>query len=167
MSGRVPAAVWRTTPELVVALDEQLGTPVDSYVNGTQTWLTGDADGGETALEWRLHPVAGFRTPGGLSHYDLWETVVGALAGGADPGALVLGSDEQPLTSLWDGLECFPAHGEEIEPAVLAATGREQLHVPPDASGLVDHERIGSTWERSSGRVSIVELLLTELGGSS
>ena len=169
MSPRTPAAVWRTTPELVLALDEHLGTPVDSYVNGTQTWLTGDliVDGEEATLEWRLHPVAGFRTPGGLSHYDLWETVVSALARGTDPAALVLGSDERSLTSLWDGLECFPAHGEELEPAKLSAAARDQLPLPSDAAGLVDHERIGAAWERSAGRISIVELLLSELGVSS
>src|SRR5690349_10906975 len=52
-----PTVVWRITPELVLALDEHLGTPVDSYVNGTQTWLTESESHGVT-LEWRLHPVA-------------------------------------------------------------------------------------------------------------
>jgi hypothetical protein len=37
------------------------------------------------------------------------------------------------------------------------------LGLAPDASGLVDHARIGSTWERSRGAVSIVALLLEEL----
>jgi hypothetical protein len=33
---RVPACVWRISPELVVALDSALGEPVDTYVNGSQ-----------------------------------------------------------------------------------------------------------------------------------
>ena len=50
-------------------------------MNGTQTWLTElDVD---TTLEWRLHPVAGYRAPAGLSHYEVWEQVVAAIAGGA------------------------------------------------------------------------------------
>ena len=79
--------VWRVEPTLVVSLDEHLGPPVDSYVNGTQTWLSDDGPGGMT-LEWRLHPVAGYRPPEGLSHYDLWEQVVGALSAGVDADAL-------------------------------------------------------------------------------
>ena len=76
---RVATSVWTIGPELVLALDEHLGPPVDSYVNGSQTWLTE----GAITLEWRLHPVSGYDVPGGLSHYDVWETVVGALSAGA------------------------------------------------------------------------------------
>ena len=54
------SCVWRVQADLVNALDAQLGPPVDSYVNGTQTWLTEDGPGG-VALEWRLHPVAEYR----------------------------------------------------------------------------------------------------------
>ena len=39
---RVATTVWTISPELVLALDEQLGLPVDSYVNGSQTWLVED-----------------------------------------------------------------------------------------------------------------------------
>ena len=46
-----------------------------------------------TSLEWRLHPVAGYRLPRDLSHYDLWEQVVAALSAGVDPDALTLGSE--------------------------------------------------------------------------
>ena len=65
--------------------------------------------------------------------------------------------------SLWDGLEVFPAYGDEIEPAVLAGIGTEVLGRPPDAAGLVDHARIGESWERAGRGVSIVSLLLEEL----
>jgi hypothetical protein len=154
--------VWRIRPPVLAALDGQLGPPVDSYVNGSQTWFT-EAKG-DVILEWRLHPVAGYRTPAGLSHYDLWEAVVGRLAEGADPGAITLGTETRPLSGLWDGLECFPAHADDLEPAMLAAAATAALGLPPDAAGLVDHERIGDAWERSRGAVSIVELLLDQLG---
>jgi hypothetical protein len=154
--------VWRVEPTLVVSLDEHLGPPVDSYVNGTQTWLSDDGPGGMT-LEWRLHPVAGYRPPEGLSHYDLWEQVVSALSAGVDADALELGSEQRTVRSLWDGLECFVAYGEEIEPAPLAQAATEAIGRPPDASGLVDHDRIGTVWEQAKGTVSIVEMLLAEL----
>jgi hypothetical protein len=147
--------VWRVDPDLVLALDEHLGPPVDSYVNGTQTWLTDDGPGGIT-LEWRLHPVAGYRPLQGTSHYDLWEQVVGALSAGSN-------ADATPLDTLWDGLECFAAYGDDVEPAPLASAATAALGRAPDASGLVDHERIGNAWEQAKGTVSIVDMLLAEL----
>jgi hypothetical protein len=157
-----PTAVWSVSPALVRALDERLGVPVDHYVNGTQTWLT---DGpGDELLEWRLHPVAGYRTPTDLSHYDVWEQVTDELARDVDPEALALGAETRALGSLWDGLECYPPHTGELEPAVLGAAAAERLGVAPDGIGLVDHERIGQAWERAGGRSSILALLLEELG---
>src|SRR4051812_50226169 len=103
----IATALWPMTPELVGALDRQLGAPVDSYVNGSQTWFTGD----EETLEWRLHPVGAFTLPKGLSHYDLWERVVDEIAGGGSADAIALGDETRPLAALWDGLECFPAYG--------------------------------------------------------
>jgi hypothetical protein len=154
--------VWRCSVELVLALDEQLGPPTDNYVNGTQTWL---ADNGpdEITLEWRLHPVAGYRAPRGLSHYDLWELVVDQLRAGVDAGELALGDERRALSSLWDGLEVFAAYGDDVEPATLAQSSVAALGLAPDASGLVDHTRVGDEWERSGGRLSIVTLLLEEL----
>jgi hypothetical protein len=159
---RVATTVWRITPELVGALDARLGPPVDGYVNGTQTWLT-DTGPGEITLEWRLHPVAGYRAPDGVSPYELWDEVTGQLAAGADPASLPLGSERRPLTSLWDGLECYAVDASDVEPAPLAAAAAETLGRAPDATGLVDHERIGSAWERARGSVSLVALLLEEL----
>lgn len=162
MGSRAATAVWLVDAELVASLDAQLGPPIDSYLNGSQTWLTPDGPG-NVELEWRLHPVAGYQTPGGLSHYDVWESVVGALARQADPAALHLGSATVALTSLWDGLECFAAYGDEIEPATLAAAAGEVIGRSPDTSGLVDHDAIGDAWERANGAVSIVGLLLEQL----
>jgi len=166
---RSATCVWRISPEVVRALDEHLGMPVDSYVNGTQTWLTEPAAPPEQAsapdltLEWRLHPVAGFRLPAGMSHYDLWEQVLLQLGGDASPDALVLGTERRTLRSLWDGVECFVPYGDDLEPAPLGQAATAILQVAPDAVGLVDHARIGSEWERTNGTVSLVEMLLAEL----
>ena len=150
-----PACVWRIGPAVVVALDERFGEPVDAYVNGSQVWLRDDGPGGIT-LEWRLHPVAGYRRPDGLDTYTVFSEVTHALATGADPPA--------PVESLWDGLEAFAAYGDEVEPATLTAATRTALGRPPDAAGLADHERIGDEWEQSGRRTSIVQALLGQLG---
>jgi hypothetical protein len=156
----VATTVWRIHPQLLLAAAERLGPPIDSYLNGSQTWLTETAG---TTLEWRLHPVAGYRPPDGLSHYDLWDGVLDQLAEGADPGGLRLGSETRALSDLWDGLECFAAHGDDLEPATLTGATRSELGLDPDASGLVDHDRIGDAWERTKGGVSIVDLLFEQL----
>jgi hypothetical protein len=161
MGSRTATALWLVDAELVGALDARLGPPIDSYLNGSQTWLTPDGPGG-VELEWRLHPVAGYRTPGGLSHYDVWESVVNALAQGADPASIPLGSGVA-LSSLWEGLECFAAYGDEIEPATLATAAGEVIGRAPDAAGVVDHDAIGDAWERTMGQVSIVALLVGQL----
>ena len=50
--------------------------------------------------------------------------------------------------SLWDGLECYAAYGDELEPQQLAdAWPPTLLGRPPDGIGLVDHESIGDAWE--------------------
>ena len=159
---RTASAVWRSSPELVLALDERFGPPVDSYVNGSQTWLLDNGPGGVT-VEWRLHPVAAYRPPARLSHYDLWERVVAQLHAGGDPGALALGEERRALESLWEGLEAFAPYGDEVEPVTLAQASAAAIGRVPDAAGLVDHDRVGDAWERARGEVSIVGLLLEEL----
>jgi hypothetical protein len=67
------------------------------------------------------------------------------------------------LTSLWDGLECFPAYGEDLEPTALSLIAVDLLKIAPTALGLVDHQRIGSRWEHAQGRESITRMLLDEL----
>ncbi len=152
--------VWTISPALVLALDERLGPPVDSYVNGSQTWLV---EQGGITLECRLHPVAGYRAPAGVSPYDIWETIVSQLSLSGDPHALRLGDDVRPLTAMWDGLECYAAYGDDVEPPRLATMATELLGTSPDRFGLVDHDAIGDAWERADGRVSIVALLLAQL----
>jgi hypothetical protein len=155
----IATALWWMTPELIVALDQRLGAPVDSYVNGSQTWFTGD----EETLEWRLHPVGAFTLPEGLSHYDLWEQVVDEIVGGGSPDAVVLGAETRPLAALWDGLECFPAYGDDLEPATLLRRATELLGLAPGRCGLVDHDKVGDAWEATRGEVSIIRLLDEQL----
>jgi hypothetical protein len=155
MGQLVPTCVWRATPELVVALDDRFGEPVDAYVNGSQVWLRDDGPGGVT-LEWRLHPVPGFERPTVVTPYDLFASVALAVAQGQEPVA--------PIEALWDGLEVFAAYGDEVEPANLAAAATDALGIAPDVAGLADHEGIGDAWERADGRISIVGALLDQLG---
>lgn len=151
----VAAAVWRARPEVIVALDDQFGEPVDAYVNGSQVWLRDDGPRGIT-LEWRLHPVADYRRPQGIGTYEVFSAVALALGTGADPPA--------ELGELWDGLEVFPAYGEEVEPMPLATAAAQSLGLEPDAFGLVDHGPIGDQWERTAGSVSVIDELMRQLG---
>jgi hypothetical protein len=163
LSERVASAIWPITGDLVLALDERLGPPVDSYVNGSQTWLTDDGPG-DVTLEWRLHPVAGYTTPRGLSHYDVWEQVVADLSSSAEARAgLALGDERRPLAALWEGLECYPAYGDEVEPANLARSAADALGIAPAMAGMIDHGPIGDAWERANGAVSIIDLLEQQL----
>jgi hypothetical protein len=151
----VPTCVWRATPELIVRLDSVFGEPLDTYVNGSQVWLRPEGPD-ELTVEWRLHPVAGYERPRGVSTEAVFERTALALATDADPPA--------PLERLWDGLEAFPAYGDDAEPQPLAALCAAALGLPPDAVGLADHQRIADEWERTGGRISIVGALLDELG---
>jgi hypothetical protein len=153
----VASAVWRSRPEVVLALDERFGEPLDAYVNGSQVWLRDDGPHA-MPLEWRLHPVARYRRPEGVGTYEVFSAVALALARGEAAPA--------PVEELWDGLEVFAAYGDEIEPQPLAAAAAEALGIEPDAFGLVDHDRIADEWERTRGGVSIVADLLRQLGGS-
>ena len=154
MADLVPACVWRVTPELLLALDDHFGEPVDSYVNGSQTWLREDGPG-EATLEWRLHPVARYTKPRGMSTHEVLAMVVFALRSGEEPPA--------PLEQLWDGLEAFPCFGDETEPALLLQACTTSLGLTPDAFGVVDHQRIGDQWEASNGKTSVVDALFEQL----
>lgn len=144
--------MWRVSSELLAALAEHLGEPLDTYVNGSQTWLVPNGPN-EVVLEWRLHPVPGYQRPPGVAT----EEVFAAMVGGAPPA--------EP-SSLWDGLEAFPAYGDDVEPAVLRAEAFRAIGIEPDAFGLVDHVTLGDEWERSRGRSSIVDGLFVQLRGT-
>ena len=151
----VAAAVWKARPELIVELDDRFGEPVDAYVNGSQVWLREDGPGG-MLLEWRLHPVSGYRRPPGVGTYEVFSSTALALASGSPPPAA--------LEQLWDGLEVFAAYEDDIEPQPLTAAAVQAIGIEPDAAGLVDHESIADRWERTGGGVSIVADLLHQLG---
>ena len=150
----VPCCVWRPRPELIIALDDRFGEPVDAYVNGSQVWLRDDGPG-DIILEWRLHPVAGYRRPASVGTYEVFAATALALATGGTPPA--------PWETLWEGLEVFPAYGDEMEPQPLAMAATAALGIAPDASGLVDHQTVADEWERSGGGTSIVGALLAYL----
>jgi hypothetical protein len=154
-----PTTVWRIRPGVVLALASRLGSPTDAYVNGSQVWLTP----GPVTLEWRLHPTATYRLPAGVSTHELWDQVVAQLVTEALPEALVLGDETRPLDDLWDGLEAYPAYGDEIEPAALAAAVEERIGLAPDAAGRVDHAALGEAWDAAEGRISLVALLFEQL----
>ena len=149
-----PTCVWRASPALILALDRRFGEPVDAYVNGSQVWLRPDGPH-EMIIEWRLHPVAGYRRPPRVGTLEVFETVAYALASGEEPAA--------PLDQLWDGLEAFPAYGDDIEPTPLVVAATAALGIAPDAAGLVDHQPIGDAWERNRGGISIVAEVLRQL----
>jgi hypothetical protein len=141
-------------PAVVIALDDRFGEPTDAYVNGSQVWLRDDGPGG-IAIEWRLHPVAGYVRPESTGTYEIFADTALALATGATPPA--------PLERLWEGLEAFPAYGEEVEPPMLVAAVTDVLGIAPDGAGLVEHAIIGDAWERSGGGVSIIASLFQQL----
>lgn len=154
MKGLVATCVWRVDDGLIVALDQRFGEPTDAYVNGSQVWLRDDGPDGIT-LEWRLHPVAGFARPAGVSTYDLFPAVALALAEGLVPPA--------PPATLWGGLEAFAGFGDEVEPAPLAAAAARALGRAPAAAGLVDHQALGDQWEATAGRFSLGGALFAQL----
>ena len=154
----VAACLWRVTPALLLVLDDRFGEPVDTYINGAQVWLRDDGPRG-AVLEWRLHPVANFRRPAGTTAEDLLSGIVFSLRTGEELAA--------PVEALWEGLEAFPAYGDEAEPAPLASACTDALGIAPDAFGVVDHDVVADTWERSGGATSIVSALLDQLESES
>lgn len=153
-----PASLWRISDELLVALQARFGSPIDSYVNGSQVWLREDGLA-DVTLEWRMHPVANYAKPPTIDTFELFSTIAFSLANNEAPPV--------DPRSLWGGLECFPAFGDEVEPAILRGVAESALGVPADRSGLVDHKVVGDAWEKTRGGVSIAELLLQQLEASS
>jgi hypothetical protein len=155
MAEIVATCIWRCTPELLIALDDRFGEPMDAYVNGSQVWIRDDGPGG-VALEWRLHPVAGYQRPIGVATEEVLETVVYALRVGDEPIV--------PIQQLGDGLEAFPCDGDDVEPAPLTAAATASLGIAPEAFGVVDHDSVGDRWEATLGHdVSVIDLLLRQL----
>ena len=154
MGQLVAAAIWKISNAIVIALDEHLGEPTDAYVNGSQVWMRDDGPNGE-AIEWRLHPVAGYKKPPKIESTMLFSGIAFDIATGRPPVAAP--------AALWDGLEIFMAYDDEIEPITLATCGQHVLRIAPDLVGMVDHTTIGDRWEMSQGKVSIIDALVAQL----
>ena len=151
----VAAAVWRARPDLIVALDDRFGEPVDAYVNGSQVWLREDGPGRDRA---GVAVAPGRPLPAADEHRDLR----GLRGHGPGPGNG--GTAPAPLTELWDGLEAFAAYGEELEPRPLAvAASRGPRDRTRRLRAWSTTSTIAAEWERTSGSVSIVADLFRQL----
>ena len=162
---RTATCIWRVDAALVLALDERLGPPVDSYLNGCADLDHRRRPGRDRP---RVAAPSGGRVPPAARPVALRPLGAGGRARcrpGVDPDALTLGSEPRTLRSLWDGLECYAAYGDDLEPAPLAQAATDALDRAPDAAGLVDHEAIGTAWEHAKGTTSIVEMVFAELKG--
>ena len=71
-------------------------------------------------LEWRLHPTAGYEVPG-LSHYDLWEKVVGQLEAGAGRRGPLPRAETRPLEASGTGWSASPPTATTWSPPTSAA----------------------------------------------
>ena len=109
--------------------------PVDSYLNGSQTWITDDGPGGMSA---RMAAAPGRGVPPARGPVALRPLGAGGRARSRRASiadALTLGTEHRTLRSMWDGLECFAAYGDDLEPAPLAQAATEALERAPDAVG--------------------------------
>jgi hypothetical protein len=159
----VATALWTISSALIVALDELLGEPIDSYVNGSQVWLSPDGPDGVT-IEYRLHPIGGYIKPKGMPTDQVFAQVALSLAAPDET------TSDQPnpvdFRTLWEGLEAFVAFDDEgpLSPEQLKSIGETVLGIPATAFGMVDHEGIADRWQASDRHTSIVSELRTQLG---
>ena len=148
---RVATTVWTISPELVLALDEHLGLPVDSYVNGSQTWLVrrdGPSHARVAAASGRRVPRAGrgvaLRPLGGgrraaLGRPPIRTRCASATRCGRSPRCGT-GSSATPRTAT-------TSSRSSSRPRRPRSSG-----APPDRFGLVDHDAIGDAWETGERR---------------
>lgn len=165
MARGTPTCVYRVDKALVELLDASLGPPLDSYVRGWQVWLEDNGPDGER-LEWRLHPPARFRMPEGVNPHDLFDVVLQGLADIDDPDrdAFRTGGEQRTLAQVWEALEVFPAHGDDIAPDSLAGAVTATLQGRrPDGAGRADHDRLGDLWKGKRGDFSVGAVLLETL----
>jgi hypothetical protein len=158
-----PVAVFDVDAGLLEALETAFGPPIDSYLRGWQVWIEPmDPDADDAVeLEYRLHPPAGFGMPNGLNHHDLWDEVITQVADGAPTFAL--GAEQCDLPDIWVLLEVFPAFGDEMTSAEVAAAAEAALGRPARAHGDVDHERLGGRFKREGHDADLPAALLAAL----
>jgi hypothetical protein len=128
------------TPTCVWRISDDLVVALDQrFGEPTDAYVNGsqvwlrDDGPGDITIEWRLHPVAGYTRPPSVETVDVFPATALALVSG------------------------------DVPPAPLATAVSAALGITPDASGLVDHQKIGDQWERSRGSLSIIDCLLAEL----
>lgn len=148
--------VWGLRPELVVALHDRFGVPDEGFGNGIQTWVRSDGPGG-MPVQWRLHPRPDFVRPKEVGPHQLFASVAGPAARGE--------TTDLPPEVVWAGLVAGPAYGDEVDEIELTVRLTEVLGLAPDACGHADLDDLGQAWERSGGRLDVVDRLLAELGG--
>lgn len=153
MADLTATCAWVMTPELLCAVQDRLGAPVDAYDNGGQTWLRNDGPGGEP-IEWRLHPRPEFAWPGRTSQ-DLLPALAGAVARGEQP-------EIDPI-DVWSGLEAIPAFDDPIEAEALGRALAEVLGRPPGACGGLDRDALGREWEKAAGHLDVVAWITAQL----
>lgn len=151
--------VFQVDRELLDALDERFGPPVDSYVFGFQVWLEASSTGVE--LEYRLHPSAGFDLPSGVHPEELWDEVI-TQTGRAE---FLLAGERRRIDELWSLLEVYPPFGDEAHPQEVREWAESALGRKAHASGYVDHGRLGKEWERRPGRFDLAGAILSSLEG--
>lgn len=154
MPGPAATCVWRLQPDVLAALHQRFGAPADTYGNGSQTWLRSDGPDG-TPIEWRLHPRADFVRPTDLAADQLFTLVAGAVARGEEP--------RLDPAQVWSGLEAAWAFDEDLPADQLAGCAGSALGVEADACGVVDRDALGVEWERSGGRLDVIDHLLATL----
>ena len=64
---------------------------------------------------------------------------------------------------MWDGLECFAAYGDDLEPAPLAQAATAASRDRPTRSASSTTSASATAWEHAAGTTSIVEMVFAEL----
>lgn len=135
--------------DLLKLLVDVHGEPIDSYWNGSHTWFTQED---KCLIEWRIHPVSGFRMPEASRPEELFT--------------MALENEVDPL-HYWEGLEVFPVEEHQFDEESFSKYCTERLGTAPDFVGYVDHETVGNDYERNNGNVSIISLLAKQLKESN
>ena len=151
----VAAAVWRARPEVIVALDDRFGEPVDAYVNGSQVWLREDGPAGwSSSGGCTRSPVTSGRPRTGT--YEVFSATALALATGADAAG-----SPRPAVGRPGGVR-------RLRRRHRAAATAWRPRSPPSGSsptppGWSTTSRSRTQWERIGRAVSIVADLLAQL----
>lgn len=73
---------------------------------------------------------------------------------------------EIDIEHYWEGLEIFSISDELCSIDELKNHIVDTLHIEPDFIGLVDHESIGNDFEKNTGNISIIQLLIEQITSS-